>query len=450
MQMDRHVNSSTQSIHNLLGAIWREQAGHIFDADGICIKDMAGLLTPYRTEKLVNALRAAVDVPIHLHSHYVGGMAPSCFIKGAEAGASIVDTASAPLASGNSHPAVEMVAASFKESAFDTGFDLNLLFEIANYWEEVRRRGHYKRGVSSLIHMQVYKHQIPGGMMSNLMSQLEVQHATDRLEDVVAEIPRVRAEVGFPPLVTPMSQIVGTQAVMNVLTGKRWSIVSKEITSWHSTNRRPSHSVPRRSASLHGDEDVLMYAMFPVEARAFLSKHPSNESVEFLHDEDASQTKEDDYVDMNQIRELIRAVEESKIGEISIKDAGSEITVRKPEVALAANLAAAQAAPAAPAAAEAPAEQSEADDAMRPLSWKPVKSPMVGTFYSAPSPDDPDFVAVGDEVMAGSTLCIVEAMKLMNEIAADEMGTIREVCVENGDAVEYGQVMFYLEPITSK
>ena len=124
-------------------------------ADTICIKDMAGLLTPYRTEKLVNALRAAVDVPIHLHSHYVGGMAPSCFIKGAEAGASIVDTASAPLASGNSHPAVEMVAASFKESAFDTGFDLNLLFEIANYWEEVRRRGHYKRGVSSLIHMQV-------------------------------------------------------------------------------------------------------------------------------------------------------------------------------------------------------------------------------------------------------------------------------------------------------
>ena len=200
----------------------------------------------------------------------------------------------------------------------------------------------------------------------------------------------------------------------------------------------------------HSDEDVLMYAMFPVEARAFLSKHPSNESVEFLHDEDASQTKEDDYVDMNQIRELIRAVEESKIGEISIKDAGSEITVRKPEVALAANLAAAQAAPAAPAAATAPAEQSESDDAKRPLSWKPVKSPMVGTFYSAPSPDDPDFVAVGDEVMAGSTLCIVEAMKLMNEIAADEMGTIREVCVENGDAVEYGQVMFYLEPITSK
>ena len=104
-------------------------------------------------------------------------------------------------------------------------------------------------------------------------------------------------------------------------------------------------------------------------------------------------------MDMNQIRELIRAVEESKIGEISIKDAGSEITVRKPEVALAANLAAAQAAPAAPAAAAAPAEQSEADDAKRPLSWKPVKSPMVGTFYSAPSPDDPDFVAVGDEVM---------------------------------------------------
>jgi oxaloacetate decarboxylase (Na+ extruding) subunit alpha len=198
----------------------------------------------------------------------------------------------------------------------------------------------------------------------------------------------------------------------------------------------------------HSDEDVLMYAMFPVEARAFLSKHPSNESVEFLHDEDASQTKEDDYVDMNQIRELIRAVEESKIGEISIKDAGSEITVRKPEVALAANMAAAQAAPVAAAAAPA-AEQAEVPESDRPLTWKPVKSPMVGTFYSAPSPEDADFVSVGDEVMAGSTLCIVEAMKLMNEIAADEMGTVREVCVANGDAVEYGQVLFYLEPIKS-
>ena len=122
-----------------------------------------------------------------------------------------------------------MVVAALQESSYDTGLDLDLLFEIAEYWEEVRKRGHYKRGVSSLIHMQVYSHQVPGGMMSNLVAQLEGQNAADRLPEVMAEIPKVRAEVGYPPLVTPMSQIVGTQAVFNVLTGKRWSIVSKEM-----------------------------------------------------------------------------------------------------------------------------------------------------------------------------------------------------------------------------
>ena len=119
-------------------------------------------------------------------------------IKAAEAGAAICDTASAPLAFGNSHPAVETIVAALQESRYDTGYDLELLFEIAEYWEEVRKRGHYNRGVSSLTHMKVYSHQIPGGMMSNLMGQLEIQKATDRLDEVIREIPRVRAEVGYP------------------------------------------------------------------------------------------------------------------------------------------------------------------------------------------------------------------------------------------------------------
>ena len=122
-----------------------------------------------------------------------------------------------------------MIVAALQESRYDTGLDLDLLFEIAEYWEDIRKRGHYKRGVSSLTHMQVYSHQVPGGMMSNLVSQLEIQNAADRLPEVMREIPKVRAEVGYPPLVTPLSQIVGTQAVFNVLTGKRWSVVSKEM-----------------------------------------------------------------------------------------------------------------------------------------------------------------------------------------------------------------------------
>ena len=183
----------------------------------------------YRAERIVKAFNAEIGLPVHIHCHYVGGMAPANILKAAEAGAAIADTAHAPLAFGNSHPAVEMIAAALQESRFATDLDLELLFEISEYWEEVRKRGHFKRGVSSLTHMRVYSHQVPGGMMSNLMAQLAVQNAEDRLPEVMTEIPKVRAEVGYPPLVTPMSQIVGTQAVFNVLTGRRWGVVSREM-----------------------------------------------------------------------------------------------------------------------------------------------------------------------------------------------------------------------------
>ena len=477
------ISYTTSPVHTLDSYVDYACALKELGADSICIKDMAGLLTPYRTDRLVRALKEATGLPIHLHCHYVGGMAPANYIKGAEAGADIVDTASAPLAFGNSQPAVEMIVAAFKESGYDTEIDLDLLFEIAEYWEQVRQRSHYKRGISTLIHMQVYKHQIPGGMMSNLVSQLGIQHAEDRLADVVEEIPRVRAEVGFPPLVTPMSQIVGTQAVFNVLTGKRWSVVSSEMKDYlcgkygkapgpiepdilsrvvDAADVLPPDVAPSTLATqtfedckaelgslAKNDEDVLMYALFPNEAKAFLSKHRAADNVEFLYAQDSSATKEEDYVDINQIRELIRAVEESGIGEITIKEAGSEITLRKPEVAAAAGAVAIAAAPAAAPAAAAPAAATPAAASDRPANWVAVKSPMVGTFYAAPSPDEPAFVKVGDEVMAGSTLCIVEAMKLMNEISAESMCVVREVCVANADPVEYDQVLFYVEPVTS-
>ena len=468
-------------VHTLDSYLEYAQALKELGADSIAIKDMAGMLTPYRTERLVKALRDEVGLPVHVHCHYVGGMAPANYIKAAEAGAAIVDTASAPLAFGNSQPAVEMVVAAMRESAYDTGLDLDLLFEIAEYWDEVRKRNHYKRGVSSLIHMKVYSHQIPGGMMSNLVSQLEIQNAGDRLDDVIKEIPKVRAEVGFPPLVTPMSQIVGTQSVLNVLTGKRWSIVTKEMKDYlcgyygkapgpidenvlKKIGINPADQLPPdvAPASLqtttfdeiadeigdlaHSEEDVLMYALFPEQARTFLSKHRTSESTPYLMEEESSQTKEEDYVDINQIRELIRVVNESGVGEVVVEEAGSKVTVRaKGEGYAAVPVAAAQAA-AAPAPVPAPAAAPASN---RPANWVPVTSPMVGTFYAAPAPDADPFVAVGDEVTAGQSLCIVEAMKLMNEITADQMGTVREVCVADGDPVEFGTVLFYLEPSPS-
>ena len=478
------ISYTLSPVHTLDSFLEYGQQLKDLGADSIAIKDMAGMLTPYRTERIVKAFNAEIGLPIHVHCHYVGGMAPANYLKAAEAGAAIVDTASAPLAFGNSQPAVEMLVAAMQESRYDTGLDLGLLFEISEYWEEVRKRGHYKRGVSSLTHMKVYSHQVPGGMMSNLMSQLEIQNAIDRLDDVMEEIPRVRAEVGYPPLVTPLSQIVGTQAVFNVLTGKRWSVVSKEMKDYicgyygkapgpmspEVVNRvvgesdimldpdvAPGSLVTTTFAELEeeiGDlakteEDVLMYALFPNEARTYLSKHRTSEKVDFLLEEESSNTKEDDYVDINQIRELVRVAEESGVGEIVVEEEGARIAVRMPGAVAAAPAApVAAAAPAAPAPAAASAA-APAAAASHPANWYCVTSPMVGTFYAAPAPGEPAFVQVGDEVAANQTLCIVEAMKLMTEIGAEEMGTVREVCVEDATPVEFGTPLFYIEPHTS-
>ena len=478
------ISYTLSPVHTLDSFLEYGQQLKDLGADSIAIKDMAGMLTPYRTERIVKAFNAEIGLPIHVHCHYVGGMAPANYLKAAEAGAAIVDTASAPLAFGNSQPAVEMLVAAMQESRYDTGLDLGLLFEISEYWEEVRKRGHYKRGVSSLTHMKVYSHQVPGGMMSNLMSQLEIQNAIDRLDDVMEEIPRVRAEVGYPPLVTPLSQIVGTQAVFNVLTGKRWSVVSKEMKDYicgyygkapgpmspEVVNRvvgesdimldpdvAPGSLVTTTFAELEeeiGDlakteEDVLMYALFPNEARTYLSKHRTSEKVDFLLEEESSNTKEDDYVDINQIRELVRVAEESGVGEIVVEEEGARIAVRMPGAVAAAPAApVAAAAPAAPAPAAASAA-APAAAASHPANWYCVPSPMGGTFYAAPAPGEPAFVQVGDEVAANQTLCIVEAMKLMNEIGAEEMGTVREVCVEDATPVEFGTPLFYIETHTS-
>ena len=476
------ISYTMSPVHTLDSFLEYGQQLKELGADSIAIKDMAGMLTPYRTERMVKAFNAEIGLPVHIHCHYVGGMAPANIIKSVEAGAAIADTASAPLAFGNSHPAVEMIVAALEESRYDTGLDLGLLFEIAEYWEEVRKRGHYKRGVSSLVHMQVYSHQVPGGMMSNLVSQLDIQNATDRLNEVMAEIPRVRAEVGYPPLVTPLSQIVGTQAVFNVLTGKRWSVVSKEMKDYIcgyygkapgpkdqeivkkvvgdsdilDPGIAPGSLVTTTFAELEeeigdlakSEEDVLMYALFPNEARTYLSKHRTSEKVDFLLEEESKMTKEDDYVDINQIRELVRVAEESGVGEIVVEEEGCRIAVRMPGSG-AAPVAApttveSRGAHAAAEKVEAPAAST--GEVARPSNWYCVTAPMVGTFYAAPAPGEPPFVSVGDEVSANQTLCIVEAMKLMNEIPAAEMGTVREVCLEDATPVEFGTPLFYIEP----
>ena len=449
-------------------------------ADTICIKDMAGMLTPFRTAALVEAITKEVNLPIHIHTHYIGGMAPMNYLKGIEAGAAIIDTAVVALAFGNSQPATEMMVAALKESEYDTGLDLDILFEIAQYWEDVREKRRYQRGTTSILSMEVFSHQVPGGMMSNLLSQLEIQKASDRLPDLLKEIPVVRAEVGYPPLVTPMSQIVGTQAVMNVLTGKRWSVVSQEMKDYLKGlyGKAPGPIAPGlrervlgkdvsldedvRSDSLvsatydqfateigdlaQSEEDVLMYALFPIEARAYLEKHHKDaEGIVFMTGHEAMVVREEDTVDVGQIRELMQTLSTSDLAEITVTEGDKTVTLRKAGAVVQAAVAPSPAISASTAVQPAAGEPS-AKASVNP-NYKAVSSPMVGTFYKAPSPEASAFVKVGDEFTVGDTLCIVEAMKLMNEITADEKGVIREIVVDDGDMVEYGSVLFYYEAL---
>jgi oxaloacetate decarboxylase alpha subunit len=316
-------------------------------------------------------------------------------------------------------------------------------------------------------------------MISNLFSQLEQQKALDRLHEVLEEIPRVRSEVGYPPLVTPMSQIVGTQAVLNVLTGKRWSIIPDEMKQYIKGlyGRAPGpidkdiqkrilgddKPLTCRPADLitetfddyaksigdlaRNEEDVITYALFPNEARKYLEGHKEGaEKAVFMMSEEIRAVKEDGYMDTNQVKELVKLVDESGVSEVIVEEDGVKISIRK-GIPLMAEAPAMASAPAATqgAASAAPAQAQQPSE--YPANWKKVTAPMVGTFYCAPSPDAPSFVNVGDEVSEGQTLCIVEAMKLMNEIAAEEHGVIRQIVVENGQAIEYGQALFLYEPI---
>ena len=212
---------------------WKEIAKRIEEmgADSICIKDMAGLLVPYEAEALVKALKASTKLPIQLHTHYTSGVASMTYMKAVEAGCDIIDTAMSPFALGTSQPATEVMCETFRDTPFDTGLDQKLLAEIADYFRPIQEEA-LKSGLLNPkvlgVNIKTLMYQVPGGMLSNLVSQLKDAHAEDKYYDVFEEIPRVRKDFGEPPLVTPSSQIVGTQAVLNVLMGERYKMITKE------------------------------------------------------------------------------------------------------------------------------------------------------------------------------------------------------------------------------
>ena len=287
---------------------WTDMAKKVEDmgANSLCIKDMAGLLTPYKAEELVKALKSTVDIPIELHTHYTSGVASMTYMKAVEAGCDIIDTAMSPFALGTSQPATEVMAETFKGTDLDPGFDQMLLKEIADYFRPLREEA-IQSGLLNPkvlgVDIQTLLYQVPGGMLSNMVSQLKEQNAEDKYMEVLEEIPRVRKDLGEPPLVTPSSQIVGTQAVFNVLMGERYKVATKEtkdvLLGKYGQTVKPfnpevvdkvlgedkKNAITCRYADLlepeldkieaemkqwkQQDEDVLSYALFPQVATEF-------------------------------------------------------------------------------------------------------------------------------------------------------------------------------------
>ena len=308
---------------------WKKTAKNIEEmgADSICIKDMAGLLVPNEATRLVTALKQATDIPIELHTHYTSGVGGMTYLKAVEAGVDIIDTAMSPFALGTSQPATEVMVETFKDTPYDTGFDQKLLSEIADYFRPIRDEA-LDSGLLNPknlgVNIKTLLYQVPGGMLSNLTSQLKEQHAEDKFYDVLEEVPRVRKDLGEPPLVTPSSQIVGTQAVFNVLMGERYKMVTKEtkdilLGKYGATVKPFNQEVQKkcigdakpitcRPADLlenemdklekevapykEQDEDVLSYALFPQVATDFFKYRQAQEKKV---DEKAADTKNGAY-----------------------------------------------------------------------------------------------------------------------------------------------------------
>ncbi len=467
-------------------------------ADSICVKDMAGLLAPYVSYELIKALKANLDIPIHLHTHYIGGLAIATLLKAAEAGVDIIDTASVPMAFGSSQPPVETIVRALQDTGWDTGLNLHELFGIAEYFEQIRKHKGFERGVTRITDMKVFEHQVPGGMISNFYSQLEEQKAADRLDEVLEEIPRVRADLGYAPLVTPTSQIIGIQAVLNVLLGERYKMCPGEVKDYvrgyygqppapisEEIRRKIIGDTPVidvRPADLlepvwekakketnswaESEEDIITYALFPQVALKFFEWRKARRTGDVPQGQASAKVKTkalnkpnplvpivkpkvvnrgDENMNIDEIRELMALLDESNIADLELQKDGFRIHLRKSvaaEVPLTAQPALELVAKSPAGVAADPAEGAEvaADEDLTE-----VLAPMVGTFYAASSPDAAPYVKVNDRVEPGQTLCILEAMKLMNEIKTDFSGTIVNILVENAQPVEYGQTLFLIK-----
>jgi len=454
---------TTSPVHTV--ELFVEQARQMaaMGVDSIAIKDMAGLLTPFATGDLVRALKADIDLPVFIHSHDTAGVASMCQLKAIENGADHIDTAISSMAWGTSHPGTESMVAALKGTPYDTGLDLELLQEIGLYFYAVRKKYHQFESEFTGVDTRVQVNQVPGGMISNLANQLKEQGALHRMDEVLAEIPKVRKDLGYPPLVTPTSQIVGTQAFFNVLAGERYKTITTEV-KYYLQGRygkapapvcehlrfqaigseeviecRPADLLAPELDKLRKDigelakseEDVLTFAMFPDIGRKFLEEREAGtlqpEVLLPIPDGKAAAasvegTPTEFVIDVHGETYRVDITGVGVKGEgkrhfyLSI-DGMPEEVVFEPLNAFVGG------------------GGSQRKQASAPGD---VSTTMPGNVVDV-------LVAVGDVVKAGQTVLVSEAMKMETEIQAPIAGTVKAVHVAKGDRVNPGEVLIEIE-----
>jgi len=449
--------------------------------DSLCIKDMAGIISPTVAYNLIKALKSEISIPVNLHSHSSSGMVVASYLKAMEAGVDMIDTCHFPLSFGTSQPAIETILALLEETPYYPELNRSMIREISQYLENLRK----EKGIvyDKMVDDAVLTHQIPGGMMSNLIAQLKEMRAEDKLPEVLAEVPKVRKDLGYPPLVTPTSQIVGVQAVFNVTKGSRYKVVPKEVKDYVKglygkppapikeeirrkvlgdeipINCRPADLLepilPKVRKELNQDlvekeEDYITYALFPEIALKFFERRKNPPKEEAVKEEKGNKEK------VSLLKEIFELAEKFNITSLEWQYEGNVIRITRGGISPVPTVNPPPATESQTKVQKSPEviptpppsvkeEKKEVKEGTK--EYEEIKSPMVGTFYSRPKPDAPPLVKKGDIVEPGQILCLIEAMKLMNEIEAEKRGKIVDILVKDGQPVEFGQTLFLFEPL---
>ncbi len=456
-------------------AIAKEQAA--MGIDSLCVKDMAGILSPAAATALVSALVKSVKVPVQIHSHMTSGMAVAMYLSAVKAGAGAIDTAVSTMSGFSSQPPTETLVAILEGEGYDTGLNHAVVAKANAHFKALKKVREPSSGAMESVDADVLEHHIPGGMISNLRSQLQQQGALARLPEVLEELPQTRKDMGYPPLVTPTSQIVGVQAVLNVLAGKRYEMVTQETRDYVKGlyGRSPAPIDSKLSKSiLNGEkkvtcrpadllkpgladaasqmdpkliekeEDILSYCLFPEVALGYFKwrKTPAGQRDPIPADVEGAGSQKPiacKQVDTEPTVKAPYADDTLKYAEIGKLVAGLAGRLglaagSMPSLASLADLPAGEPAASAAATVAAPEKEIEA-----PVAGPTVNAPLNGTFYRSPGPGNPELAKEGDSLKAGDPLCIVEAMKLFNQIKADKPMKVVKFLVAHGAVVAKGQ-----------